>query len=79
MRFRHKFSELRYAVQNKYNRLLSRRIARGEEENNAIIVYVKDLREDVGRLVISNILQTLLEAQHKASDMKLWIHNGFMK
>ena len=52
MRFRHKLNELRYAVQNKYNRPASRQIALGEEEKNAIEHYIKNLRENIGRLVI---------------------------
>ena len=76
MRFRYKLNELRYAVQNKYNRPASRRIALGEKEENAIELYVKNLRENIGRLVIPSNPHILLKAQRKVSDMELWIHDA---
>ena len=69
MRFRHKLNELRCAVQNKYNRPTSKRMALGEEEKNTIELYVKNLREDIERLVIPNNFRTLLEAQRKPNDI----------
>ena len=63
-------------MQNKYSRPASRRIALEEEEQNAIEIYVKNLREDIERLVIPSNLKTFLEAQQKANDMELWIHDA---
>mgnify|MGYP004572706699 CR=1 FL=1 len=69
-------NELRYAIQDKYNRPALRRIALREEGKNAVELYVKNLREDIGRLVIPSNPRTLLEAQRKANDIELWIHDA---
>ena len=67
---RHRLNDLRYEIQNKYNRPTSKRIAFGEEED-AIEFYVKNLLEDIGGLVIFSNPRTLLEAQRKVSDIEL--------
>lgn len=71
MRFRHKLNELRCAMQTKHSKPACRRIALKEEELNAIEIYVKNLRENIGRLVIPSNQKRFLEVQQKTNDVEL--------
>nr|XP_034194820.1 uncharacterized protein LOC117611039 [Osmia lignaria] len=76
LRFRQQLNELIYAVQNKHQNPISRRIAIEEEETEATRTYVLNLRRDIGMLVIPSKPKLLMEAQTMAADMELWTRDA---
>lgn len=76
LRFRQQLNELMYAVQNKHQRPITRRVAIEEEEEEATRTYILNLRRDIGQLVIPSKPKTLLEAQTMAADMELWTRDA---
>nr|XP_034195013.1 uncharacterized protein LOC117611186 [Osmia lignaria] len=76
LRFRQQLNELIYAVQNKHQNPISRRIAIEQEETEATRTYVLNLRRDIGMLVIPSKPKLLIEAQTMAADMELWTRDA---
>ena len=70
IRFSRILNRLLYAVTNEYPQSLTRKIMTEEITKKTVRVYLKGLRRDVGRILLSSEPLNLAEAEKKAADLE---------
>lgn len=70
IRFRRILNRLVYAVTNEYPQPLTRRIMTEEITKKTIRVYLKGLRCDIGRILLSSEPLNRVEAEKKVADVE---------
>ena len=71
-RFRQSHSELQYVVQSRYKGAISRLIAIQEADEEALHIYIANLRGEIGQTVLAYDPKTLAAAQVRAINVELW-------
>ncbi|XP_033358268.1 uncharacterized protein LOC117237934 [Bombus vosnesenskii] len=73
IRFRRILNRLLYAVTNEYPQPLTRKIMTEEITKKTVRVYLKGLRRDIGRILLSSEPLNLPEAEKKAADVERYL------
>ncbi|XP_068985673.1 uncharacterized protein [Bombus flavifrons] len=73
IRFRRILNRLLYAVTNEYPQPLTRKIMTEEITKKTVRVYLKGLRRDIGRILLSSEPLNLSEAEKKAADVERYL------
>ncbi|XP_068980746.1 uncharacterized protein [Bombus flavifrons] len=73
IRFRRILNRLLYAVTNEHPQPLTRKIMTEEITKKTVRVYLKGLRRDIGRILLSSEPLNLSEAEKKAADVERYL------